>query len=228
MDQALSSLFPIHQIGSDGFNWWIGQVEDTEDKKKGARYRVRIVGQHLKECDVVPTPQLPWASVMMPVTTPFSDGGVTGASSNLRVGNWVIGFYLDNDKQKPIIMGSIGHTPGSTKVINDDPNPTGKCKSFTTFLDQEINPATDLPANNPSPKIGSESESELEEGSNATGSVPVASTNAGEKGGLPPSLLGAFGQYSETNTTGGKFCVVIANPNCGAEKNLKTNLTKII
>lgn len=228
MDPVISSLFPVHQIGSDGFNWWIGQVEDTEDKKKGARYKVRIVGQHLKECDIVPTEELPWASVMMPVTTPFSDGGVTGASSNLRPGNWVIGFYLDNDKQKPIIMGSIGHTPGSTKVINSDPNPGGKCKSFTTFIDEEVNPATDFPANEPKGTAAADNEAGYEEGSNITGAEPTAATRAAEKGGLPPSLLGAFGQNSETNTTGGKFCVAIANPNCGAEKGLKSNLTRII
>ena len=60
----------------------------------------------------------------MPVTTPFSDGGKTGASVGLNLGNWVVGFYVDNDRQKPIIMGSIGHTAGATKLENveGDPN----------------------------------------------------------------------------------------------------------
>ncbi len=36
MDPALSSLFPVHQIGADGFSWWIGQVESEKgaDPKK--------------------------------------------------------------------------------------------------------------------------------------------------------------------------------------------------
>ena len=131
MDPVLSSLFPVNQIGSDGFNWWIGQVESNkhDDPKNSGRYRVRIVGQHLKDCDATPTTELPWANVMMPVTAPFTDGGVTGASVDLRQGNWVIGFYMDADKQKPIIMGSIGHTAGSTLVKNyeKDPNPGGSC-----------------------------------------------------------------------------------------------------
>ena len=50
---ALSSLFPMHQIGSDGFAWWIGQVETPtyrndgeKDPKRSGRYKVRIVGHH--------------------------------------------------------------------------------------------------------------------------------------------------------------------------------------
>ena len=37
MDQSLSSLYPIHQIGSDGFSWWVGQVESDkkDDPKRG-------------------------------------------------------------------------------------------------------------------------------------------------------------------------------------------------
>ena len=121
MDPVLSSLLQTNSIGSDGFNWWIGQVETgrESDPKKSGRYRVRIVGVHLKEGQQTPTEQLPWANVVMPVTTPFSDGK-SSATAELRAGNWVIGFFLDNDKQKPVIMGSIGHTKASTVVVNQD------------------------------------------------------------------------------------------------------------
>ena len=51
MDQALSQIFPVQKIGSDGFNWWVGQVEgtaaDEPNNKGGIRYKVRIVGRHL-------------------------------------------------------------------------------------------------------------------------------------------------------------------------------------
>ena len=30
MDPVLSSLFPVNQIGSDGFNWWVSQVESEK------------------------------------------------------------------------------------------------------------------------------------------------------------------------------------------------------
>ena len=54
---------------------------------------------------------------MMPVNVPFMPGNVGGAHPQLIKGCWVIGFYLDNDKQKPIIMGSIGQTPGATNCL---------------------------------------------------------------------------------------------------------------
>ena len=128
-DEALSRLIPSHKIGSDGLSWWVGQIEacacDTEGKG-GYRYKVAIVGEHPKEKDLVETKKLPWATVMLPVTAPFMPGNISGASVQLIPGCWVIGFYLDNDKTKPIIMGSIGQVPGATTVKNetsdDDPN----------------------------------------------------------------------------------------------------------
>lgn len=230
MDPVLSSLFPINQIGSDGFSWWIGQIETNkeDDPKKGGRYRVRIVGQHLKSCDAVPTNDLPWATVMMPATTPYSDGGVTGASINLRQGNWVVGFYLDNDKQKPIIMGSVPHLPGSTTKVNTDPTPGDTCKAFTTYIDPETNPTTDFPEAEQEGVAVENNEVGYQQGSNVTGAEPTAASRSAEKGGLPPALQAVFGKNSETNPTGGQFCVVIANPNCGSESDLKTGLTKIV
>ena len=122
MDEALSRLMPSHRIGSDGFSWWVGQIEgssqEEENNKGGYRYKVRIVGDHPKSKEVLDTKDLPWANVMMPVNVPFMPGNIGGASSQLIRGCWVIGFYLDTDRQKPIIMGSIGTTPGSTSKIN--------------------------------------------------------------------------------------------------------------
>lgn len=145
MDNAFSNLIPQYRIGRDGFNWWIGQVEKTSRESDGAkganRYKVRIVGEHLKDCEVVPSDDLPWASVMMPVTVPFNVGNRTGAHSQLKEGSWVIGFYLDPEKQKPIIMGSIGMTPGATKIIEE--YKPGECNSFTTFIDPNIDVAKD-------------------------------------------------------------------------------------
>ena len=113
---------PSHRIGNDGFSWWVGQIEgssqEEENNKGGYRYKVRIVGDHPKSKEVLDTKDLPWANVMMPVNVPFMPGNIGGASSQLIRGCWVIGFYLDNDRQKPIIMGSIGVTPGATSKLN--------------------------------------------------------------------------------------------------------------
>lgn len=127
MDEALSRLIPTQRIGNDGFTWWVGQIEgtaqDEKNNKGGYRYKVRIVGDHTSNTEVLPTKNLPWATAIMPITTPFAPGNICGANPQLVKGCWVIGFYLDTEKQKPIIMGSIGQVPGATSVINDiDPN----------------------------------------------------------------------------------------------------------
>ena len=123
MDEALSRLMPTQRIGNDGFSWWVGQVEgtasDEENNKGGYRFKVRIVGDHPKSREVLDTKDLPWATVMMPVTVPFMPGNIGGGHPQLVKGCWVTGFYLDNDRQRPIIMGSIGMVPGSTSVINN-------------------------------------------------------------------------------------------------------------
>ena len=123
MDDALSRLIPSQRIGQDGFQWWVGQVEgtasDEENNKGGYRYKVRIVGDHPSSREILDTDALPWATVMMPVNVPFMPGNIGGAHPQLVKGCWVTGFYLDNDRQRPIIMGSIGVVPGATSTIND-------------------------------------------------------------------------------------------------------------
>ena len=76
--------------------------------------------------------------VMMPVTNPHTPGGATSVSDQLGLGVWVVGFYLDADKQQPIIMGSVGRTANSTsEATPTEPNPGENCKSFTTYIAEE-------------------------------------------------------------------------------------------
>lgn len=228
MDPLLSSLFPINQIGSDGFNWWVGQVESNKnaDPKNSGRYKVRIVGQHLKDCDATSTEELPWANVMMPVTAPFTDGGVTGATVDLRQGNWVIGFYMDSDKQKPIIMGSIGHTAGATLVKNveKDPSPGETCKSFTTYFDPNINPYKHLPLPEKEKDGGDATKDESDY--TTVGQAGLIANAVPEK--QSAAFYGLFAENTTTNPTGGKICVEIANPKCGSESDLRGGLTNIL
>ena len=148
MDEALSRLIPTQRIGNDGFTWWVGQIEgtahDEKNNKGGYRYKVRIVGDHTSNREVLPTKNLPWATAIMPITTPFMPGNIGGAHPQLVKGCWVIGFFLDNDRQKPIIMGSIGQVPGATTVINDiDPNDGEAFKTGVRTGDLAPNPAKD-------------------------------------------------------------------------------------
>ena len=148
MDEALSRLMPTQRIGNDGFPWWVGQVEgtasDEENNKGGYRYKVRIVGDHPKSRELLDTKDLPWATVMMPVNVPFMPGNIGGGHPQLIPGCWVTGFFVDNDRQRPIIMGSIGQVPGATSTINNvDPNDS---QAFVTGIrsgNYAPNPATD-------------------------------------------------------------------------------------
>jgi len=148
MDEALSRLMPSHRIGNDGFSWWVGQVEgtasDEKNNKGGYRYKVRIVGDHPKSREILDTKDLPWATVMMPVNVPFMPGNVGGGHPQLIPGCWVTGFYLDSDRQKPIIMGSIGPTPGATSKINNaDPSDSEAFVNGPRSGQYSPNPATD-------------------------------------------------------------------------------------
>ena len=136
IDSALNELFPIHQIGSDGFRWWVGQVETPtdEDPKKSGRCKVRIVGIHPKDCLGVSTDDLPWAISTFPVTTPHIPGACTTVSNKIKKGVWVIGFFLDNDQQHPCIIGSIGGVAHSTDQKLEGEDPSKECLGFSSYL----------------------------------------------------------------------------------------------
>jgi hypothetical protein len=112
--------------GKDGFLWFTGVVEDRNDPLQVSRVRVRCVGYHTQDKTILPTTDLPWASVMMPVTSP-SMGGLGQTPSFLVEGSWVVGFFRDPDYQEPIVMGSLpgipSTAPDSTLGFND-PNAT--------------------------------------------------------------------------------------------------------
>ena len=71
-------------IGREGFNWWVGQVENDGAKFWNAeldggagdfdygdwdwtnKVKVRIIGYHTPNRKELPTSDLPWAQVLMP------------------------------------------------------------------------------------------------------------------------------------------------------------------
>ena len=132
-------LFQKHFVGRDGFQWWIGQVPSSEVWKEnkpgknvnstsdsdyrgyGERYKVRIMGYHTASKEEMPDEDLPWASVMYPVTA-GSGGGHSSQTSNITQGTFVYGFFLDGEQgQQPVIMGCIGYNDYQT-VMRNVPN----------------------------------------------------------------------------------------------------------
>ena len=93
-------------MGQDGFTWFIGVVEDRADPKKAGRVRVRCLGYHTADTKEIPTIDLPWASIMMPVTA-GGNSGIGTSSHFLLEGTWVVGFFRDPAKQEPVIMGAL-------------------------------------------------------------------------------------------------------------------------
>ena len=98
-------------MGMDGFIWFTGVVEDRNDPSKLGRVRVRCVGYHTDDKERIPTADLPWAHVMHPVTDP-SMNGMGQTPSFMVEGTWVVGFFMDaEDKQQPIIIGTLPGVP---------------------------------------------------------------------------------------------------------------------
>ena len=121
-------------MGLDGFVWFTGVVENRDDPAKLGRVQVRCLGYHTEDLNDIPSADLPWAHVMHPVTDP-SMQGLGNTPSFLVQGTWVVGFFRDaNEKQQPVIMGSLPGNPQTeadiTKGFND---PTGEYPNENIF-----------------------------------------------------------------------------------------------
>src|SRR5210317_473153 len=97
-------------LGRNGFIWFTGVVEDRLDPQYTGRVRVRCIGYHTSDKIKLPTADLPWATVLLPVTS----AGISGLGSSpaaLVEGSWVFGYFRDEDLQEPVVMGSIPGYP---------------------------------------------------------------------------------------------------------------------
>jgi len=126
-----------HSIGNDGFKWWIGQVEQPADKdgKTSNRVKVRIVGRHPAAATKLKTVDLPYAHVLSPTNVEQSVGGGSSTCA-LQEGDWVVGFYLDDDEmQQPLVIGSVNRTALSqTEDLRNNQNPDQTELEFNTYL----------------------------------------------------------------------------------------------
>jgi hypothetical protein len=98
-------------MGINGFFWFTGLVEDRQDPLKAGRVKVRIVGSHTADKIKLPTSELPWCLVMLPVTA-SGVSGIGQSATGLLEGSWVFGFFRDGSfKQEPVILGSLPGRP---------------------------------------------------------------------------------------------------------------------
>lgn len=102
-------------IGGE-FTWFTGVIEDINDPDNLNRVKVRCHGWHTSNASLVSTENLPWATVMMPVTSASIQGN--GGNHHLEVGSWVVGFFRDGPSaQDPMVMGSIATQTNGTQDI---------------------------------------------------------------------------------------------------------------
>lgn len=118
-----------------------GIVESTLDPLKIGRVRVRIFGLHTDDKNLIPTEDLPWAQVLKP-TDSASISGIGTSGAAMVPGSWVVVDFLDEDKQYPLVMGTI---PG----IHRDPFSTEATDEQQTVFSGEVpaNAITDSSGN---------------------------------------------------------------------------------
>jgi len=107
-------------MGKNGFQWFVGVVEDRQDPKHLGRVRVRCLGYHTENIVDLPTADLPWAHPMNPITS-ATVSGIGQTPLGVVEGTWVVGFFQDGgDAQQPIIMGTLPGVPSNLPTKDSD------------------------------------------------------------------------------------------------------------
>jgi hypothetical protein len=90
-------------VGLSGFNWWVGVIVQRGDPLAQGRCKVRIFGWHTQDKSALSDDDLPWALPMLPINNPNVNG-----FGKPKVGDWVVGFFMDGESgQMPIMMGIL-------------------------------------------------------------------------------------------------------------------------
>ena len=92
-------------IGKDGYNWWVGVVENIDDPLQNGRVKVRIFGWHTENLIELPTASLPWATLM--------NGPNASDSFSVPIpGDYVTGYFSDGmSGQNPYIVSVLPGIP---------------------------------------------------------------------------------------------------------------------
>ena len=153
------ALLKSNYIGKDGFTWWIGQVAQKNSwkdksqfaKEKGsdgevwpARCKVRVVGYHPFDGNILADEDLPWAQIMLDPSFGSAQGGV-GGTVNLKGGETCFGFFLDgDDAQQPVVIGLLYRSDGVNNLVSEELIAKEKSSAFKPFTGHPGNviPAT--------------------------------------------------------------------------------------
>lgn len=88
------------------FDWFLAKVIDRKnDDTQSGKLKIRIYGYHDDETNL-PDTDLPWAYPVLPITS-SSHGHVGTSPTFVTEGATVVGFWMDKDKQIPVVFGTI-------------------------------------------------------------------------------------------------------------------------
>jgi len=125
-------------IGSEGFKWFFGVVEDRDDPLKLGRVRIRINTVHNTENKQdIPTKSLPWAIPLVPIiSSSMSEVGL--APVGVEVGSTVFGFFMDSaESQMPVYFGSMFGIPDRDPKLHDVPS---QAREMNTINNPQLGP----------------------------------------------------------------------------------------
>ena len=89
---------------------YYGVIESRSDPKELGRVRVRVLGIHTEDKVLLPTADLPWATVL---SHDGSNSGLGTTPSFFVEGTWVLVDFFDDDMQEPYVLGGIPGVPSS-------------------------------------------------------------------------------------------------------------------
>ena len=105
-----------NNLGTIGkYKWFLAQVVTDQNQTVkddweypntwGERVKIRIPGMHPQSSSEVDGNNLPWAIVAKPTTC----GSKNTMTAGVWGGEWVIGFFLDEGEQQPVITHVLGN-----------------------------------------------------------------------------------------------------------------------
>ena len=135
-----------HFLGKDGFTWFVGVVEDRIDPTFTGRLRVRCLGYHTDDREILPTADLPWAQILLPVTS-SGISGIGQSPSGFVEGSWVMGYFRDGtNAQEPVVLGSLPGRPSATAGAGGFNDPS---KTYPRYKDEPDTNRLAVNAGNP-------------------------------------------------------------------------------
>jgi len=156
------ALLKSNYIGKDGFTWWIGQIAIKTSWDKGSKFsnkgdwanrcKVRIIGYHSFDGNILADEDLPWAQVMLDPSFGSAQGGI-GGTIDLKGGETCIGFFLDgDDAQQPVIIGLLYRSDGVKNLQTEDVINKERSSQFKPFTGHPGNFVPDTQRDSRAPK----------------------------------------------------------------------------